>query len=134
MRIVIVGAGQVGSTIVEALHGDHELTVIDVVRERLEPLAYRFDVRTVEANGASRQALQDAGVDKANLFIACTSRDEVNLVACSFARVDAPKASSRPRTPSPARSACPPHARPTSSRAVRCRSSSSSCPWAPTGR
>jgi trk system potassium uptake protein TrkA len=88
----------VGSTIVEALHQEHDLSVIDVVRERLEPLAYRFDVRTVEANGASRQALQDAGVDKANLFIACTSRDEVNLVACSFARVDAPKATTVIRT------------------------------------
>ena len=47
MRIVIVGAGQVGSTVVEALHDDHDLTVIDVVRERLEPLSYRYDVSTI---------------------------------------------------------------------------------------
>ena len=98
MRIVIVGAGQVGSTIVEALHAEHDISVIDVVRDRLEPLAYRFDVGTFEANGASRKALQDAGVDKADLFIACTSRDEVNLVACSFARVEAPKATTVIRT------------------------------------
>ena len=98
MRIVIVGAGQVGSTIVEALHNDHDLTVVDVVRERLEPLAYRFDVRTIEANGASRRALRDAGVGQADLFIACTSRDEVNLVACSFARVEAPRATTVIRT------------------------------------
>ena len=52
----------------------------------------------VEANGASRKALQDAGVDKADLFIACTSRDEVNLVACSFARIEAPKATTVIRT------------------------------------
>ena len=50
MRIVIVGAGQVGSTVVEALHAEHDLSVIDVARERLEALAYRFDVRTIEAN------------------------------------------------------------------------------------
>ena len=92
MKIVIVGAGQVGSTIVEALHGEHDLTVIDTVRERLEPLAYRFDLRTIEANGASRKAIQRAGTSDADLFIACTSRDEVNLVACSFARVEAPQA------------------------------------------
>jgi trk system potassium uptake protein TrkA len=98
MRIVIVGAGQVGSTIVEALHAEHDLSVIDVVRERLEPLAYRYDVRTIEANGASRKALQDAGVEHADLFIACTSRDEVNLVACSFARVEAPRATTVIRT------------------------------------
>ena len=98
MRIVIVGAGQVGSTIVEALHAEHDLSVIDVARDRLEALAYRYDVRTIEANGASRKALQDAGVEKADLFIACTSRDEVNLVACSFARVEAPKATTVIRT------------------------------------
>ena len=92
MKIVVVGAGQVGSTIVEALHGEHDLTVIDTVRERLEPLAYRFDLRTIEANGASRRAIQQAGTSEADLFIACTSRDEVNLVACSFARVEAPRA------------------------------------------
>jgi trk system potassium uptake protein len=98
MRIVIVGAGQVGSTIVEALHAEHDLSVIDVARDRLEALAYRFDVRTIEANGASRKALQDAGIDKADLFIACTSRDEVNLVACTFARLEAPKATTVIRT------------------------------------
>ena len=57
MRIVIVGAGQVGSTVVEALHAEHDLSVIDVARERLEAIAYRYDVRTIEANGASRKAL-----------------------------------------------------------------------------
>jgi len=98
MRIVIVGAGQVGSTVVEALHAEHDLSVIDVARERLEALAYRFDVRTIEANGASRKALQDAGIEQADLFIACTSRDEVNLVACTFARVEAPKATTVIRT------------------------------------
>ncbi len=92
MKIVVVGAGQVGSTIVDALHGEHHLTVIDTVRERLEPLAYRYDLRTIEANGASRHAIQQAGTSDADLFIACTSRDEVNLVACSFARVEAPRA------------------------------------------
>ena len=66
--------------------------MIDTVRERLEPLAYRFDLRTIEANGASRRAIQQAGTSDADLFIACTSRDEVNLVACSFARVEAPRA------------------------------------------
>ena len=99
MRIVVVGAGQVGSTIVEALHGEHDLTVIDVVRERLEPLAYRYDLRTIEANGASRRARSATPAPSdADLFIACTSRDEVNLVACSFARVEAPRATTVIRT------------------------------------
>ena len=97
MKIVVVGAGQVGSTIVEALHGEHDITVIDTVAERLEALAYRFDVRTIQGNGASRKTIAEAAAD-ANLFIACTSRDEVNLVACSFARLDAPTATSVIRT------------------------------------
>jgi len=92
VKIIVVGAGQVGSTIVEALHSEHDLTVIDTVRERLEPLAYRYDIVTIEANGASRRAIQQAGTSGADLFIACTSRDEVNLVACSFARAEAPRA------------------------------------------
>jgi trk system potassium uptake protein TrkA len=98
MRIVIVGAGQVGSTVVEALHADHDLTVIDLVRDRLEPLAHRYDVGTIEANGASRKALREARIGEADLFIACTSRDEANLVACSFARVEAPRATTVIRT------------------------------------
>jgi trk system potassium uptake protein TrkA len=89
MKVFVVGAGQVGSTIVEALHDEHDLTVIDVDGQRLTPLAYRFDVRTIEGNGASRRVLRTSGVRDADLFIACTSRDEANLVACSFARLEA---------------------------------------------
>ena len=98
MKIVLVGAGQVGSTIVEALHSEHDVTVIDTATERLEALAYRYDVRTIEGNGASRKTMREARVAAADLFIACTSRDEVNLVACSFARIEAPRATSVIRT------------------------------------
>jgi trk system potassium uptake protein len=81
MKIVVLGAGQVGATIVEALHDDHDVTVIDLDAARLQALSYRYDVRTVRGNGATRRVLQDAGVDEAALMIACTSRDEINLVA-----------------------------------------------------
>ncbi|HEY7729670.1 MAG TPA: Trk system potassium transporter TrkA [Gaiellaceae bacterium] len=89
MKVFVIGAGQVGSTIVEALHDEHAVTVIDLDRMRLERLAYRYDVATVEGNGASRNALADAGVAEADLVIACTSRDETNLVAGTFARLEA---------------------------------------------
>jgi trk/ktr system potassium uptake protein len=98
VRIFIIGAGQVGSTIVEALHSEHEITVVDLDGARLTPLAYRFDVATVEANGASRKALAEAGLGRADLVIACTSRDEANLVAGSFARLEAPNATTVIRT------------------------------------
>jgi trk system potassium uptake protein TrkA len=81
MEIVVLGAGQVGATIVEALHHDHDVTVVDLDAARLQALSYRYDVRTVRGNGATRRVLQDAGIGQAALMIACTSRDEINLVA-----------------------------------------------------
>jgi trk system potassium uptake protein TrkA len=89
VRIFLIGAGQVGSTIVEALHADHELTVVDSEPARLRGIAERYDVVTFEGDGTSRRDLAHAGVGSANLVIACTSRDEVNLVAGMFARREA---------------------------------------------
>src|SRR5512134_329334 len=86
MEIVVIGAGQVGATIVEALHDDHDVTVVDLDAARLQALSYRYDVRTVRGNGATRRILQDAGVGAADLMIACTSRDEINLVAGTLAK------------------------------------------------
>ena len=98
VKIFVIGAGQVGTTVVEALHGEHDVTVMDLDPGRLTPLAYRYDVATVEANGASRRSLADAGVRDAHLVIACTSRDEANLVAATFARIEAPRATTVIRT------------------------------------
>ena len=92
VKIFVIGAGQVGTTIVEALHGEHDVTVLDLDPARLAAISQRFDVATLEANGASRRALADAGVRDADLVLACTSRDEANLVAGTFARLEAPKA------------------------------------------
>jgi trk system potassium uptake protein TrkA len=86
VKIFVIGAGQVGSTIVEALHDEHEMTVFDLDAGRLNYLSQRFDVAAVEDNGASRRALQEAGIAEADLLIACTSRDETNVIAAVFAR------------------------------------------------
>jgi trk system potassium uptake protein TrkA len=91
MRIVVIGAGQVGSTIVEALHDEHELTVVDLDKSRLSGLSYRYDIVTREGNGASRRMLEEVGVKSADLLIACTSRDETNLVAATFSKRVAPR-------------------------------------------
>jgi trk system potassium uptake protein TrkA len=92
MRIFVLGAGQVGSTIVESLHGEHAITVIDLDPLKLDALSYRYDIVTVVGNGASRRVLQESGVAQADLFIACTSRDESNIIAAIFSRRLAPKA------------------------------------------
>ena len=62
------------------------MTVIDTDPARLSALAPRYDVMTLEGNGASRRVLQEAGIANADLVIACTSRDEVNIVAAILAR------------------------------------------------
>jgi trk system potassium uptake protein TrkA len=92
MRILLIGAGQVGSTIVEALHEEHELTVVDLEGPRLQALANRYDVRVVTGNGASRTVLQESGIEQADLVIAGTSVDESNIVAAMLARKLAPEA------------------------------------------
>jgi trk system potassium uptake protein len=98
VKVFVIGAGQVGFAIVEALHADHEITVLDTEAARLAAFAERYDVATFEGDGTSRQDLVSAGVATADLVIACTSRDEVNLVAGMFARAEAKRATSVIRT------------------------------------
>jgi trk/ktr system potassium uptake protein len=100
VRIFLIGAGQVGSTIVEALHEEHEITVLDTEASRLQALTARFDVAVFEGDGTSRKDLAAAGIDAVDLVIACTSRDEVNLVAGMFARREAERATTVIRTSS----------------------------------
>jgi trk system potassium uptake protein TrkA len=101
VKIFVLGAGQVGATIVQTLHEEHELTVIDVDDGRLDALAYRYDVSTLEGNGASRRVLADAGVGSADLLIACTSRDEVNIVSAMISKAIAPRTTTIVRTTNP---------------------------------
>ena len=80
MKIIVLGAGHVGRTIVDALHEEHELAVIDVDTARLAALADRYDVRTIQGDGTTRKIVQKAGVEEADLLIACSPREEANLV------------------------------------------------------
>ena len=100
MRVFVIGAGQVGSTIVEALHDDHDVTVLDTEASRLQAMSARFDVAVFEGDGTSRKDMAAAGINSADLVIACTSRDEVNLVAGMFARREAEGATTVIRTSS----------------------------------
>jgi trk system potassium uptake protein TrkA len=98
MKIFVIGGGQVGSSVIEALHDEHELTLIDLDRSRLTALSNRFEVATVEGNGASRRSLQQAGITGADLLIACTSRDEVNVVAAMLTKMLSPETKTIVRT------------------------------------
>jgi trk system potassium uptake protein len=86
MRIVILGAGHVGRAVVEALHTEHELTIIDTDESRLTALADRYDIRTVEGNGTTKRIMREAGIADADLLIACSPREEANLVSAVLAR------------------------------------------------
>ena len=86
MKIVVLGAGNVGRAIVEALYEDHEITVIDLDATRLALVSELYDVRTVEGNGTTRQVLRNAGVKDAKLLIACSSREEANLVCAMLVK------------------------------------------------
>ena len=98
VKILVIGAGQVGATIIEALGSQHSITVVDTDPARLSALSYRYDVLTMEGNGASRRVLQEAGIAGADLVIACTSRDEVNIVAGILAERLSPSARTIVRT------------------------------------
>jgi len=101
VNVFVIGAGQVGATVVQALHEEHVLTVLDLDESRLTALSSRFDVATVEGNGASRRVLAEAGVSTADLMIACTSRDESNIVAAMITKAIAPRTTTVVRTSNP---------------------------------
>lgn len=86
MKIIIVGAGQVGSTLAENLVGErNEITVIDPDRHRLNEIQEKYDLRVVVGNGAHPDTLQTAGAEDADMLIAVTSTDEVNMLSCQVA-------------------------------------------------
>lgn len=87
MRIVILGAGQVGTSVAEALASEaNDITIIDQDRESLGDLADRLDVRTLVGNGALPSVLRNAGLEDADMLVAVTQSDHANLVACKIAR------------------------------------------------
>ena len=87
MKILILGSGQVGSTIARNLATLHnnDVTIIDIDREALKSIGSKLDVQTVVGNGASPKVLEHAGAADADLLLALTRSDETNLVACKMA-------------------------------------------------
>jgi trk system potassium uptake protein TrkA len=86
MKIIIVGAGRVGSSVAEALVSEaNDITVIDTDVNRVAELQDRFDLRGLVGNAALPSILRQAGADDADMLIAVTAGDEVNLVACKIA-------------------------------------------------
>lgn len=87
MKIIIVGCGNVGATLAEQLSKEkHDITVIDTREQLVERLSSSCDILGVVGNGASYSVLQEANVNDADLLIAVTGSDELNLLSCLFAK------------------------------------------------
>ena len=87
MKIIILGAGQVGRTAAYHLSREeaNEVTVVDLNEEALRDLQDRLDIRTVHGNAAHPTVLDAAGASNAEILVALTSSDEVNMLACQVA-------------------------------------------------
>lgn len=88
MNIIIVGCGKVGEKLAEKLSNEkkHNITVIDTRYRVVQDIANRYDIMGVAGSGASTETLLDAGVRDADLLIAVTGADELNLLVCLIAK------------------------------------------------
>ena len=87
LSIIIVGCGRVGTTLVEQLSAEgHDITIVDKDRDVVTELTNLYDIMGVVGNGASFTTQIDAGIKTADLIIAVTASDELNLLCCTVAR------------------------------------------------
>ncbi len=87
MKVIILGAGQVGESVAEGLVSEeNDITVVDMDGPRLAKLQDRLDLRTVCGNAATPSVLREAGAEDADMVIAVTQSDQSNLVACKLAQ------------------------------------------------
>jgi trk system potassium uptake protein TrkA len=86
MKILILGAGQVGSSVAAALATErNDITVVDLDHQKLRELAEKLDIRTIVGHASLPSVLAQAGAEDAGMLVAVTSSDEVNLIACQVA-------------------------------------------------
>lgn len=86
MKIIILGAGQVGSSLAEHLAFEqNDITIVDVDSDRLRELQDRLDIGVVTGQASHPDVLQRAGADDADMLVAVTNSDEINMVACQVA-------------------------------------------------
>jgi len=87
MRIIIAGAGDVGFHLAKLLsYENHDIVVIDLNDEKLKHLSSNLDVATIKGSSTSYAVLEEADVDKADLFISVTSFEDTNITSAIFAK------------------------------------------------
>jgi trk system potassium uptake protein TrkA len=86
MKIIILGAGQVGGTLAENLAGENnDITIVDSDPFPLRQLQDKFDLRTIQGHASHPRVLREAGAEDADMLVAVTNSDETNMVACQVA-------------------------------------------------
>ena len=86
MKIIIVGAGQVGSSLsINLVKEGNDVTLIDKSQDLLEDIADKVDLKTIHGNGAHPRILESAGAHKADRIVAVTKSDDTNMIACPVA-------------------------------------------------
>jgi trk system potassium uptake protein TrkA len=86
MKIIIIGAGQVGGTLAENLVGEqNDITLIDTNKDRLSELQDKLDIQVITGYGAYPDVLKQAGAEDADMLIAVTNDDAINMMACQIA-------------------------------------------------
>ena len=86
MDIIIVGCGKVGSALAEVLSDEHNVTIIDKRENLVETATNDYDVMGIVGNCLQTEVLEEANVSKANILIAVTTSDEVNILSCLIAK------------------------------------------------
>ena len=87
MNIIIVGCGKVGVSILSSLVAEgHDVTAVDSSAEVIEELTNVYDVMGVCGNGVDYETLEEAQVEQAELFVASTKSDELNMLSCFLAK------------------------------------------------
>ena len=102
MKIVILGAGQVGGALAESLANEqNDITIVDTDGDRLRSLQDKLDIRTVIGEASHPSILQRAGAEDAEMLVAVTNSDEINMMACQVAHTlfNTPTKISRVRSP-----------------------------------
>jgi trk system potassium uptake protein TrkA len=88
MRVIVVGAGEVGFQLTKFLSAENiEVVVIDKSKDKLKRISEELDVALIEGEGGSPSILKEAGADEADILLAVTDIDEANMIACLVAKV-----------------------------------------------
>ncbi len=103
MYIIVIGGGRVGEYLVSMLIEEgHDIALIEQDPEKANHMAENYDILVIKGDGGDAKYLEDAGIHKADVLVACTGHDQINFVACQLAKstYNVPKVIARTTNPS----------------------------------